>query len=327
MANYTAADIKALRERTGAGMLDVKKALDEAGGDSEKALEIIRVKGLKGVSKRESRAASDGLVAAEVVDGPEGQTGVLIELNSETDFVAKNATFIGLSEKVLSAAVAAGSDDVATVLGSEVDGRTVQETIDETAATLGEKLVLRRIARVSAPKVTVYLHKVNKDLPPQVGVLVGTDEKGAEVAKDVAMHTAAFSPSYLTRDEVPAETVESERRIAEETSRNEGKPEAALPKIVEGRLNGFFKESVLLDQAFAKDPKKSVGQVVTEVGGTVTGFARFRVGAARRLPACGPTGPLAEHLRSSTSTSTWTEPHRGAEQSCAAVRTATLEDE
>lgn len=279
MANYTAADIKALRERTGAGMLDVKKALDEADGNAEKALEIIRVKGLKGVSKREDRAASDGLVAAHVADDASGQTGVLIELNSETDFVAKNTTFTGLAEKVLAATVAAGTEDVAAVLASEYEGSTVQGIIDETAATLGEKIVLRRVARLSAEKVTVYLHKVNKDLPPQVGVLVGTDAAGAEVAKDIAMHIAAFAPKHVTRDEVPADVVESERRVAEETARNEGKPEAALAKIVEGRLTGFFKESVLLDQAFAKDTKKSVGQVLSEVGGTVTGFARFRVGA------------------------------------------------
>lgn len=279
MANYTAADIKALRERTGAGMLDVKKALDEADGNADKALEIIRVKGLKGVAKREDRAASDGLVAARVVDDASGQTGVLIELNSETDFVAKNATFVGLAETVLEAAVAAGTEDVASVLASEHGGSTVQATIDETAATLGEKIVLRRVARLAAEKVTVYLHKVNKDLPPQVGVLVGTDAAGAAVAKDVAMHVAAFSPQHVGRDQVPAETVEAERRVAEETARNEGKPEAALPKIIEGRLTGFFKESVLLDQPFAKDTKKSVGQVVAEVGGNVTGFARFRVGA------------------------------------------------
>ena len=279
MANYTAADIKALRERTGAGMLDVKKALDEADGDSEKAMEIIRVKGLKGISKREGRAASDGLVAADVSDGPQGQTGVLIELNCETDFVTKNAKFIDLAATVLAAAVAAGTDDVAAVLAADADGRTVQGAIDETAAVIGEKLVLRRIARITAPNVTVYLHKVNKDLPPQVGVLVGTDLAGAPVAKDVAMHIAAYSPTHLTRDDVPADVVAAERRIAEETSRNEGKPEAALPKIVEGRLTGFFKENVLVDQAFAKDQKKTVAQVLAEVGGTVTAFARFRVGA------------------------------------------------
>lgn len=279
MANYTAADIKALRESTGAGMLDVKKALDEADGDVAKATEIIRVKGLKGIAKREGRAASDGLVAANVADGADGQVGVLIELNSETDFVAKADKFISLADAVLAAAVAAGTDDVPAVLAADAGGKSVQEAIDEVAAVIGEKLVLRRVARVSAPRVTVYLHKVSKDLPPQVGVLVGSDEAGAAVAKDVAMHIAAYSPTYLTRDEVPAETAADERRIAEETARNEGKPEAALTKIVEGRMTGFYKENVLVDQAFAKDQKKSVAQVLTEVGGTVTSFARFRVGA------------------------------------------------
>ena len=279
MANYTAADIKALRERTGAGMLDVKKALDEANGDAEKALEIIRVKGLKGVSKREGRSASDGLVAADVTTSGEGQVGVLVEINSETDFVAKNATFLALADKVLAAAVSSGAADAAELAATQVDGGTLQTVVDEAAATLGEKIVVRRVARVSGENVATYLHKVNKDLPPQVGVLVASDAKGASVAKDVEMHIAAYSPTYLTREDVPAEVVDSERRIAEETSRNEGKPEAALPKIIEGRLNGFFKENVLVEQAFAKDPKKTVGQVLTEAGGTVTGFARFRVGA------------------------------------------------
>jgi elongation factor Ts len=281
MANYSMADIKALREKTGAGMMDVKKALEEAGGDADKALEIIRVKGLKGVSKREGRSASDGLVAAEVVTAGDGEdeVGVIVEVNSETDFVAKNATFITLSEKVLATAVASGARDADALLSADVEGKSLQDVVDETAAVLGEKVVVRRVARVAGEKVAVYLHKVNKDLPPQVGVLVATDAKGAEVARDIATHVAAFSPTYLTRDEVPAETVENERRIAEETARNEGKPEAALPKIVEGRLNGYFKDVVLLDQPFAKDSKKSVAQVLAEVGGTVTGFVRFRVGA------------------------------------------------
>lgn len=281
MANYSMADIKALREKTGAGMMDVKKALEEAEGDADKALEIIRVKGLKGVSKREGRSASDGLVAAEVVTAADGEdeVGVIVEVNSETDFVAKNATFITLSEKVLATAVASGARDADALLSSDVDGKSLQEVVDETAAVLGEKVVVRRVARVAGEKVSVYLHKVNKDLPPQVGVLVATDAKGAEVARDIATHIAAFSPAYLTRDEVPAETVENERRIAEETARNEGKPEAALPKIVEGRLTGYFKDVVLLDQPFAKDSKKSIAQVLAEVGGTVTGFVRFRVGA------------------------------------------------
>jgi elongation factor Ts len=262
-------------------MMDVKKALEEAEGDADKALEIIRVKGLKGVAKREGRAASDGLVAAHVgatADG-EGESGVIVEINSETDFVAKNATFLTLAETVLAAAVASGARDADALLAADVDGTPLTEVVDGTAATLGEKVVVRRLARVAGEKVAVYLHKVNKDLPPQVGVLVATDVKGAEVARDIATHIAAFSPSYLTRDEVPTETVENERRIAEETARNEGKPEAALPKIVEGRLNGYFKDVVLLDQPFAKDPKKSIAQVLAEVGGTVTGFVRYRVGA------------------------------------------------
>ncbi|AEI12597.1 MULTISPECIES: translation elongation factor Ts [Cellulomonas] len=281
MANYSLQDIKDLREKTGAGMLDVKKALEEAEGDPAKALEIIRVKGLKGVGKREGRAASDGLVAAHVgptADG-EGQTGVLVEVNSETDFVAKSQSFISLAERVLAAAVSTGARDADALTSAEYEGTTVQNIVDETAATLGERVVVRRLARVAGEHVEVYLHKVNKDLPPQVGVLVATDAAAASVARDVATHIAAFSPLYLTRDEVPAETVENERKIAEETARNEGKPEAALAKIVEGRLTGYFKENVLVDQAFAKDSKKSVGQVLAEAGGTVTGFVRFRVGA------------------------------------------------
>lgn len=279
MANYTAADIKALRESTGAGMMDVKKALDEADGDSAKALEIIRVKGLKGVAKREDRAASDGLVVAEVVANGDGETGVLVEVNSETDFVAKNEVFGALAEQVLAAAVASGATEVDALLATPVDGTTVADLVKERAATLGEKIVVSRLARVSGEKVATYLHRTARDLPPQVGVLVATDAPGAEVARDIAMHVAAYAPTYLTRDDVPADVVADERRIAEETSRNEGKPEAALPKIVEGRMNGFYKEAVLIDQPYARDPKTSVGKVVEATGGKVTGFARFRVGA------------------------------------------------
>ena len=279
MANYTAADIKALREKTGAGMLDVKKALDEADGDSQKALEIIRVKGLKGVAKREDRAASDGLVAVEIVADGDGETGVLVEVNSETDFVAKNDIFIGLADQVLAAAVASGAADVEALLAAPTGDTTVADLVSETAATLGEKIVVRRVARVSGEKVTSYLHRTAKDLPPQVGVLVASDAAGAEVARDVAMHIAAYSPTFLTRDDVPAETVAAERRIAEETSRNEGKAGAALPKIVEGRLGGCCKEVGRLGQPFARDPKTTVGKVVKEAGGTITGFDRFRVGA------------------------------------------------
>lgn len=273
MANYTAADIKEIRESTGAGMLDVKKALDEANGDKAKAVELIRVKGLKGIAKREGRSASEGLIAVDVRDADGTQIGTLVELNSETDFVAKNDKFVALGDEAVAAAVESGATEP-----EQLADTPFGEALTNAGATMGEKIVVRRIGRVEGDKVTSYMHRTNKDLPPQVGVLVASDEKGAEVARDVAMHIAAFTPKYLSRDEVPADVVADERRIAEETAKNEGKPEQALPKIVEGRLNGFYKENVLLDQAFAKDPKTTVGKVLEQAGGTVTGFVRFRVG-------------------------------------------------
>jgi elongation factor Ts len=275
MANYTAADVKRLREQTGAGMMDCKTALVENEGDFEKAVEFLRVKGLKGVTKREGRTASNGLVAAHVADG----IGTLVEINCETDFVAKSEPFQALAEQVLAQAVKVGATDADSLLKSEIQpGKTVQQLVDEGNAAIGEKIEIRRVARLEAAHVAAYLHRTSPDLPPQIGVLVAVDGP-AEVAKDVAMHIAAMSPNYLTRDAVPEDLVASERRIAEETAREEGKPEAALPRIVEGRVNGFFKDNVLLEQAYAKDAKKTVKQVFTEAGVTPTGFARFRVGA------------------------------------------------
>jgi elongation factor Ts len=276
MANYTAADIKALRGSTGAGMLDVKKALDEADGDRDKATEILRVKGLKGVTKREGRTTSNGLVAAQAGDG----VGTLVEVLCETDFVAKSEKFIALAAQVLAQSVASGAADADALLKSSLeDGSTVQDLLDNANATIGEKIEVKRVSRVQAPVVVSYLHKTSPDLPAQIGVLVGAEGGDEQTARDVAMHIAAFSPSVLTRDEVDTETVENERRVAEATAKEEGKPEAALPKIVEGRVNGFFKENVLLEQAFAKDNKKTVAQVLAEAGGTLTGFVRYRVGA------------------------------------------------
>jgi elongation factor Ts len=279
MANYTAADIKALRERTGAGMMDVKKALDEANGDAEKAIEIIRVKGLKGATKREGRSTAEGLVAAKVIDGT---VGVMVEVNCETDFVAKNEKFIALADKVLDVAVTSGAADLEALLATDVEGKTLADVVVEEGAVLGEKVVVRRMARIEGATVDAYLHKTSKDLPAQVGVLMAVDGSGEAaqtVAHDVAVHTAAMSPSVLSRVDVPEETVANERRIADETARAEGKPEAALAKIVEGRLTGFFKEIVLVDQAFAKDAKKTVGKVLEEAGVKATAFARFRVGS------------------------------------------------
>jgi elongation factor Ts len=276
MANYTAADVKKLRELTAAGMMDCKKALEETDGDLDKAVEFLRVKGLKGVTKREGRSASNGLVASAV----DGVTGTLIELNCETDFVAKGEAFQTVAATVLAHVVNAKPADVAALLSSELEpGKTVQSYLDEANATLGEKIELRRFAQFHDGYVASYLHKTSPDIPAQIGVLVELDKENAEVAKDVAQHIAAFSPSYLTRDEVPADVVETEKRLAEETSREEGKPEAALPKIIEGRVNGFFKENVVLEQAFAKDPKKTVAKVLDEAGVSLKRFARFRVGS------------------------------------------------
>ena len=274
MANYSADDVKRLREATAAGMLDCKKALDEADGDFDKAVEIIRVKGLKGVTKREGRLTSNGLVVAKV----SGDLGVMLELNCETDFVAKGERFIALGDQLVDHLLSAKTKDVAAFLSSKMaSGKTVQEVIDEGNATMGEKIEVRNVAVVEGP-VGLYLHKTSPDLPPQVGVLVSLAKTAADVGKDVAQHIAAFAPRFVHRDEVPADLIETERRLAEETARAEGKPEAALPKIIEGRVTGFVKEVSLIEQAFAKDAKKTVKQILDEAGTAVKAFHRFRVG-------------------------------------------------
>ncbi len=275
MANYTAADVKALRDKSGAGMMDCKNALDEADGNVEKAIEVLRLKGLKGVTKREGRSTSNGLVVARV----QGGTGYLVELACETDFVAKADKFVALADSIADAIVAAGAETLEAALAAALNGSTVGAVINDEAAIIGEKVELRRVAVVKDAAVDAYLHRTSKDLPPQVGVLVAYSGADAETAHDVAVHIAAFSPSVLKREDVPAETVETERRIVAETARNEGKPEAALEKIVEGRVNGFFKENVLLEQDFAKDNKLSVKKVLDNAGLTVSAFVRFRVGA------------------------------------------------
>lgn len=274
MANYTAQDVKALREKSGAGMMDCKGALDEANGDIEKAFEVLRLKGLKGVSKREGRTTSNGLVVARV----SGQNGLLIELACETDFVAKAENFVALADQVADAISAAGATTVEQALAAALDGSTVADSITDKAAIMGEKVELRKVEVVSAPAIDAYLHRTSKDLPPQVGVLLGYEGSDAETAHDIAVHIAAFSPVYLSREDVPATVVAQEREIAAETARNEGKPEAALEKIVEGRVTGFFKETCLMDQAFAKDSKQSVAQVAKAAGITITAFTRVRVG-------------------------------------------------
>ena len=275
MAAFSAADVKTLRDRLGAGMLDSKNALVEAGGDIEKAIEILRVKGLKGVEKRSGRATTAGLVTAIADDG----AATLIELASETDFVAKNDRFVSLAAEVLGAVAASGATDAESGNAAPLNGKTVRAHIDDEAALLGEKVELRQVKRVEGDEFAIYLHRTSKDLPPQVGVVLGYAGADAETARSVAQHIAVYDPTYRTREDVPADVVEREREIVTETAKNEGKPEAQLSNIVNGRLTGFFKEVVLADQPYARDSKVATGKVLKDAGVDVAGFARLKVGA------------------------------------------------
>jgi elongation factor Ts len=275
MADFSLEDLKTLRERLGTGMVETKNALVEAGGDLDKATELLRLRGAKSNAKRSDRSTSEGLIAAR----ENGNTATLIELACETDFVAKSDKFVSLSEKVLDAVVAAGATTLEEALAAPAGSQTVADLISDEAAILGEKIELRRVAAVSGEKFAIYLHKTNKDLPAQVGVVVGYAGDDADTARSVAQHISFADPIYLSREDVPTEEVDNERRIVEEISRGEGKPEAALPKIIEGRLGAFFKQVALLEQDYAKDNKQQVKKVVADAGLTVSGFARFKVGA------------------------------------------------
>ncbi|MDQ2880718.1 MAG: translation elongation factor Ts [Actinomycetota bacterium] len=271
MANYSAADVKRIRDLTGSGMMDCKKALEESGGDFDRAVELLRIKGAKDVGKRAERATANGLVAAE--------GGVMIELNCETDFVAKGADFQELASKIVAEAIRTRAADAGTLAQAQLNGGTVEDAVLDVSAKIGEKLQLRRAVSFDG-EVATYLHRRASDLPPAVGVLVEYDGGSADTARAVAMQVAAMKPRYVTRSEVPADVLADERRIAEETARQEGKPEQALPKIVEGRLNGFYKDAVLLEQSSVQDSKKSVKALLDEAGVTVRRFARFEVGQA-----------------------------------------------
>jgi elongation factor Ts len=275
MANYTAADVKKLRDLTGSGMMDCKKALEESDGALDKAVELLRIKGAKDVGKRAGRDTANGLVAAE--------GGTMVELNCETDFVAKSADFQALADKILRVAVDQQPVDLAALKAASLDGAdgggTVEEAVLALSARIGEKLELKRYIHVDGP-VALYLHRRSSDLPPAIGAIVAYDGSDDELAKGVAMHIAAARPQYRTRDDVPGDVLENERRIAEATAREEGKPEQVLPRIVEGRINGFFKDVVLLEQSSVQEPKKTVKALLDAAGVTVKEFARFEVGQA-----------------------------------------------
>ena len=286
MAAITAALIKQVREETGAGMMDVKKALTEAEGDVAPAKEIIRAKGIQAAGKREGRKAQEGTIASTVVESANGQTGYAVELNSETDFVAKTPKFVEFAGSVLDDAVKAEASSVDEVLAAASGDTTVKEAVEEAAALFGEHVKVGQFAKVEGPHVEVYAHKKSAEMPPSIVAMIATDEAGAAVAHEAALQISAMGAQWLTREDVPADVLESERRVATEKTTEElkskGKPEAVIekiaPKIVEGRLGAFYKETVLLEQAYVKDPSKTVGDLFKEVGGTALSFARVEVG-------------------------------------------------
>ena len=286
MAAIAAALIKQVREETGAGMRDVKKALTEAEGDVARAKEIIRAKGIQAAGKREGRKAQEGTIASTVVESANGQTGYAVELNSETDFVAKTPKFVEFAGSVLDDAVKAEASSVDEVLAAASGDTTVKEAVEEAAALFGEHVKVGQFAKVEGPHVEVYAHKKSAEMPPSIVAMIATDEAGAAVAHEAALQISAMGAQWLTREDVPADVLESERRVATEKTTEElkskGKPEAVIekiaPKIVEGRLGAFYKETVLLEQAYVKDPSKTVGDLFKEVGGTALSFARVEVG-------------------------------------------------
>jgi elongation factor Ts len=267
----SAADVKKLRELTGSGMMDCKKALEEADGDFDKAAELLRIKlGKKAAERGAEREATAGLVA--------NSGGALVELKSETDFVAKNDAFIAAAQKIVAAAAGAKAADADALNAVELDGKTVGEVVADLAVSIGEKIELGDVAYFDGQTV-VYMHKRSDDLPPAVGVLVEFEGDDSAAARGVAMQIAAMKPTYLSREDVPADVVAKEREIGAAIAREEGKPEGAIEKIAEGRLNGFFKDVALLEQSSVTDSKKSVKAVLDEAGITVKRFARFEVGA------------------------------------------------
>ena len=286
MAAITAALIKQVREDTGAGMMDVKKALTEAEGDVARAKEIIRAKGIAAAGKREGRAAQEGTIASKVIETANGETGYAVELNSETDFVAKTPKFVEFADSVLEDAVKAEAASVDEVLAAASGEATVKEAVEEAAALFGEHVKVGQFAKVEGPHVEIYAHKKSAEMPPSIVAMIATDEAGAAVAHEAALQISAMGAQWLTREDVPADVLESERRVATEKTTEElkskGKPEAVIekiaPKIVEGRLGAFYKETVLLEQAYVKDPSKTVGDLFKEVGGTALSFARVEVG-------------------------------------------------
>ncbi|MDN5749063.1 MAG: translation elongation factor Ts [Pseudonocardia sp.] len=269
---YGAADVKKLRDLTGAGMMDCKKALEAAEGNIEEAVEALREKSAKSVDKRAERTTANGLVAAA--------GGTMIELNSETDFVAKNPEFQQLAASILQVADDERPADLDALKGAPLDGGTVLDAVQALSGRIGEKLQLKRYVHLDGP-VALYLHRRASDLPPVIGALVAYDGADTDTARSVAMHVAAAHPRYTSRDEVPADVLDAQRREAEDTAKEEGKPEQIVPRIVDGKIKKFYSDSVLLEQVSVLDESKtSVKALLDAAGVTVKTFARFEVGQA-----------------------------------------------
>jgi elongation factor Ts len=279
MAEFTAKMVMELREQTGAGMMDAKKALTDADGDMEKARDILRAKGQASAAKRAGRAAAEGIVA--VASDADGMS--LIELNSETDFVARNDDFKALAHEIAQVAAKHPGDDAGALMNETTpDGQTIRQKIDNAVGKIGENLVFRRKVRFDTAADAVlasYVHTVTN----KIGVLVElkgdpNNQEQVELARNIAMHVAASKPQFLNRESVPADVVEREKAVLAEKTRNEGKPEAAIPKIVEGRVNKFYEDICLVDQPYVRDPSKKIGQLAAEAGAEVRRFALFQVG-------------------------------------------------
>ena len=270
----SAADVMKLRKATGAGMMDCKSALAEAEGDFGRATDIIREKGKLVASKRADRAATEGVVIAQVNESK--KSGALLVLNCETDFVAKNEAFVAFAEKILGAAIANGAADLDAVKALVIDGRTVENLVIEQTGVIGEKLDLPYYSKLDAETVVAYIHPGNR-----LSTLVGFNKADvdSQVTKDVAMQVAAMNPVAVDKVNVPAEIVEKELEIAKEKFRMEGKPEAMLDKISQGALEKFFKENTLLNQAFIKESKQTVSDFLKsqDKGLTVTNFFRYNL--------------------------------------------------
>ena len=253
--------IKKVRNDTGAGMMDVKKALDEAEGDPERAKEIIRANGVQVAGKREGRKAQEGLVAAKIVDEDGKKTGYIVELNSETDFVAETPQFVNYGDEILNAAIKAKAGTREEVLAAPTPEGTVQDTITS-----------------AGDFIDMYAHKKSAEFPPSTVAMVATDENGAKVAHDIALQISAMTPQWLTSDDVPQEILDRETRVATEKCQSEGKPDKIIPMIVKGRLNAFFEDTVLLNQKYVKDPQRSIADLLKSVDGKAEAFARVEVG-------------------------------------------------